>query len=169
MADAMAPKRVFVIVAGLANPRKHIPDVPTSDVRRFLPNDPAQARLSGSLVDNIVRQEGFFAAVMSAFWMAKGSCPCVVIGCTRGVHRSPVVAAAAAELLRIEGYDVRVMEVPMVTMAEYRVRIINDGIVWSQGGSSEFTSVSPFNDVSLSDLVTTNENWEKLDQLRAQA
>jgi hypothetical protein len=69
--------------------------------RQELPFDPDEKTRKGTYVDQVMSQRGFAAAVERVVQSA-GSTK-LLVTCSKGLHRSPVVAAGAAELLQEQG------------------------------------------------------------------
>lgn len=73
--------------------------LPKVDCRKHMPHDPAHGPQSGlGVVDRVCRQDGFFSAVSAVLDLAKTE-NAVTVVCNHAKHRSPVVAAFAAQCL----------------------------------------------------------------------
>lgn len=73
--------------------------LPKVDCRKHMPHDPAHGPQSGlGVVDRVCRQDGFFSAVSAVLDFAKTE-NAVTVVCNHAKHRSPVVAAFAAQCL----------------------------------------------------------------------
>jgi len=85
-------------------------DVPRND----MPHDPAdQTWKSMNTVDSVASQPGFIESITKVVEAAFDH-PLLVVGCRRGKHRSPVVAAGAAEILQHIGFSVAIVELELV-------------------------------------------------------
>lgn len=89
--------------------QEHIGGHPRIDLCKRLPRDPADRKAHLTCVDSVMKQDGFPEAIESIIRLAMESNR-VVVGCSKGIHRSPVGAAVGKELLQRMGYSVAIIE-----------------------------------------------------------
>ncbi len=78
-----------------------------------MPRDPTKSFRNMKTMDSAAVQEGFDSAVSDIVFEAMKS-SIVIVACSKGLHRSPVAAAGAAEILKFLGYAVVVVEMQLV-------------------------------------------------------
>ncbi len=89
--------------------QEHIGSLPRIDLSKRLPRDPADRKANLTCVDSVMKQDGFPEAIESSIRKAM-ECNRVVVGCSKGLHRSPVGAAVAKELVQRIGYSEAIIE-----------------------------------------------------------
>jgi hypothetical protein len=89
-------------------------DIPLIDCCEWLPHDLADTTTRDlRVIDSVISQDTFSCTV-SAVVKAAFNCNKVIIGSRRGVHRAPVVATCAREILMSLGFSVEVLEFELV-------------------------------------------------------
>lgn len=114
----MSKGRHVIVVCGVKDKlysskvKPLIADYGWIDCTEYLPHDPSHDAKQ-TTVHNVVGQKGFEACLTEAVAQCMAN-PKTAIACHWGAHRSPVVAACAAETLRTAGMTVAVCEVKML-------------------------------------------------------
>ena len=120
--------RTLLVVAGLTErhwdaalreidahqPKHYVEGVALVDCRDYIKNDPHLSK-DHHYPNQVCKSDGFEDAVKAVLkFAARDAHWVVVVGCTRGKHRSPVVAAFAREILSSVGLDIKVVELQLV-------------------------------------------------------
>ena len=187
--------RILILVVGFD--QSHWQKCPRSpvwqqivDVRQQLPQDPAdeveddtgkgkgkgKSKSKGkgkearpSCVDSVAVQPGFVQCVLDCVQIAHTH-QRIVIGCRRGKHRSPVVAACVRELLALCGYAVGVIECGLCQL-EMVVPLVNLAEDWVEGRVARMDFLSQYSNFELFRLAETEVARRNLnaahDQLNA--
>ena len=187
--------RILILVVGFD--QSHWQKCPRSpvwqqivDVRQQLPQDPAdeveddtgkgkgkgKSKSKGkgkearpSCVDSVAVQPGFVQCVLDCVQIAHTD-QRIVIGCRRGKHRSPVVAACVRELLSMCGYAVGVIECGLCQL-EMVVPLVNLAEDWVEGRVARMDFLSQYSNFELFRLAETEVARRNLnaahDQLNA--
>ena len=120
-------------------------------------------------VDSEAVQPGFVQCVLDCVQIAHTH-QRIVIGCRRGKHRSPVVAACVRELLALCGYAVGVIECGLCQL-EMVVPLVNLAEDWVEGRVARMDFLSQYSNFELFRLAETEVARRNLnaahDQLNA--
>ena len=146
------------------------------DVTETVGNDPAlrpkgkgkggkgkKGKSNLSTVDSVCIQSAFPQAVLAIVDAAKQS-QNVVVQCRRGVHRSPVCAAAARQILKAEGYSVLIVELAKVQpdLIANMVGIAED---WVNNRRGSCDMPASYNNFSLHELCSEPESQQHLAEI----
>ena len=144
------------------------------DTTEALPRDPAdnkgkskgkgkRGRGFERTVDSVTKQRGFPDAVASVLEAARQSRK-VVVQCRKGVHRSPVVGAAAREVLIGEGFSVVICELSCCQrdLIAEMVGVCED---WQKGLRGSADCPASYNNFRLADLVKDEDGLNNLDTI----
>ena len=102
-------------------------------------------------VDSVANQPGFAAVVLQCFDLAKQHGR-LIIGCRRGLHRSPVVAGTVRELLAACHYSVGVIELALCQI-DLVPAIVNLAEDWQQGHIGRIDFIQSYSNFQMEALA----------------
>ena len=151
------------------------------DVRVHLPHDPDEAPWAGkgkgkgkdkgkhskgqsnNYVDQVAEKDGFAQAVMEVVDAFMNSDDLATVACSKGKHRSPVVAAVAGNVLRRVGVDVAVFELALAWRFTVQFHL-EELAAWLRGELDEVSPPSSY--ASFGSLVGVAESSEAKQALK---
>lgn len=118
---------------------------------------------SRRIVDSVASDVGFPASVDATLTAARQSSK-VVVQCRKGIHRSPVVGAAAKEKLIMEGYTVAICELSKC-QPDIIPQVINVMEDWHAGRRASAQSPASYENFKLIELATEDKAIAALENM----
>ena len=118
---------------------------------------------SRRIVDSVASDVGFPASVDATLTAARQSSK-VVVQCRKGIHRSPVVGAAAKEMLIMEGYTVAICE-RSKCQPDIIPQVINVMEDWHAGRRASAQSPASYENFKLIEFATEDKAIAALENM----